>query len=403
MKNITVVDARMGRGKSSAAINYMNKNKGAKRFIYITPILTEVERICQACGFTQPDDEGTTKKTSLKKLIYEGKSVASTHALFSMMAEDILEVIRDKGYSLIVDESLSTINRAKISQYDLPLLDSLTTTDDSGLVRWGNPKYNGLFREYKDMSDRGALYRHGEVLLEILNPALLEAFNEVFLLTYMFEGQLVREYLKHFGFQYDIIGVKDTPDGYDFSDGPDCPPPIDYSGLIHIVDNERMNRVGADKFALSKGWYQRHNHGSPEIKTVKKNMHNFFNNMTSGGANGRIWTTFKSEYEKLIPKDNRYSNNYAPLNARATNDFRHTTDVAYMANRFTDPTIAAFFKDSAGEVISEDLFALSELLQFVWRSAIRDGKPINLYVPSRRMRDLLTDWIAVTSEGGSIV
>jgi len=38
-------------------------------------------------------------------------------------------------------------------------------------------------------------------------------------------------------------------------------------------------------------------------------------------------------------------------------------------------------------------FALSEMLQFIWRSAIRDNQPIHLYVPSERMRKLLMDWL----------
>ena len=39
MNTVTVVDARMGRGKSSAAIRYMNRYKGTKKFLYITPYL----------------------------------------------------------------------------------------------------------------------------------------------------------------------------------------------------------------------------------------------------------------------------------------------------------------------------------------------------------------------------
>ncbi len=54
-KEITIVDARMGRGKSSAAIRYMNENKGKKRFLYITPYLKEVDRICEQCDFEQPE------------------------------------------------------------------------------------------------------------------------------------------------------------------------------------------------------------------------------------------------------------------------------------------------------------------------------------------------------------
>jgi hypothetical protein len=43
--------------------------------------------------------------------------------------------------------------------------------------------------------------------------------------------------------------------------------------------------------------------------------------------------------------------------------------------------------------VDGDMYALSSLIQWVWRSAIRDGKPIILYVPSSRMRGLLIKWL----------
>jgi len=43
--------------------------------------------------------------------------------------------------------------------------------------------------------------------------------------------------------------------------------------------------------------------------------------------------------------------------------------------------------------VDEDGFALSEMLQFIWRSAIREGKDIWVYIPSIRMRNLLKQWI----------
>ena len=44
-------------------------------------------------------------------------------------------------------------------------------------------------------------------------------------------------------------------------------------------------------------------------------------------------------------------------------------------------------------MVSNRLFALQEMLQWIWRSAIRDGKPIDLYIPSERMRSLLVEWL----------
>ena len=36
---------------------------------------------------------------------------------------------------------------------------------------------------------------------------------------------------------------------------------------------------------------------------------------------------------------------------------------------------------------------IGEMVQWIYRSQIRNGKPITVYVPSRRMRELLIDWL----------
>ncbi|CAG9612806.1 hypothetical protein BACCIP111899_01984 [Bacillus rhizoplanae] len=53
-----------------------------------------------------------------------------------------------------------------------------------------------------------------------------------------------------------------------------------------------------------------------------------------------------------------------------------------------NPMIKRFFH-SHDIKVNEDLFALSELLQWLFRSAIRNDEPIDVYIPSERMRTLL--------------
>ena len=65
---------------------------------------------------------------------------------------------------------------------------------------------------------------------------------------------------------------------------------------------------------------------------------------------------------------------------------------AYLINKHSDPIIIKFL-NSKGATINEDIYSLSELIQFVWRSAIRDNKPINLYIPSERMRNIFKAWL----------
>ena len=46
-----------------------------------------------------------------------------------------------------------------------------------------------------------------------------------------------------------------------------------------------------------------------------------------------------------------------------------------------------------GTNIDQDRYALSEMIQWIFRSAIRKGKPIDIYIPSQRMRELFKKWL----------
>lgn len=401
MNTVTVVDARMGRGKSSAAIRYMNRYKGVKRFLYITPYLNEVDRICEQCDFDQSDGDHMSKTAELKLHMKNGRNIAATHSLFYLMDEEALRLVRSNHYSLIVDESIQVIERLNVTTKDFDLIVSqLAEEDADGFLHWRDGEYTGRFNDYKEMADAGFLRRLDNALLTIMNPSLLTAFDEVFMLTYLFDGQYQKAYLEYFGFEYRIVGVERDEDGYYFSDRPDDPPPIDYRKLINIVDSPKLNRPGDGKFALSKNWFASRGYNNAEIKALRNNMKNFFHSIPTGNASTRLWTSFKDDKNKLVDaKTGRFRNNYLQVSARATNEYRSRTDIAYLTNRFIDPNLMKFF--GAKDIrINADHFALSEMLQWIWRSAIRDNKPINLYIPSRRMRELLIDWIENTNNGG---
>lgn len=404
VNTITVVDARMGRGKSSAAIRYMNRYKGAKRFLYITPYLNEVDRICEQCDFDQSDSDYMSKSAELKTHIRHGKNVAATHSLFYLMDEEALELVRANHYSLIIDESIQVIERLNVTDKDFALIISqLADVGENGVVRWKDKEYDGRFCDYKELADAGSLRMIDSALLNVMNPDMLRSFDEVFMLTYLFDGQYQKAYLDFFGFDYRIIGVELDEDGYRFSNAPDSPPPLDYRSLIHIVETPAMNKVGDGKFSLSKNWFTRRGYDHPDIRALRNNLKKFFQGVPGGNHDSRLWTSFKDARDKLTDRHTgRFRNNFLQVSARATNEFRNRTDIAYMANRFVDPNLLKFFSERDIE-INSDHFALSEMLQWIWRSAIRDNKPINLYIPSSRMRELLIDWMNSTSEGGQSV
>lgn len=399
-KTVTVVDARMGRGKTSAAIRYMKENCSDRRFIFVTPYLSEVERICESCGFEEPVDDLSTKSINLKHKMHKGCNLAITHALFGLMDIEALELARDNHYSLIIDESINIIEKIQTSAKDFNIiLENLTTEDEIGRLVWKDPEYQGRFDDYKELSSQGTLFRLDSALLNITNPDIFTMFEEVIMLTYLFSGQTQKAYLDYFEIPYRIVGVEKDDLGFKFSDEPDKPEPIDLSYLINIITKPKMNHPFRGRYSLSKNWFSKRDSSDDDIKLLRRYLNTFFSSTTKSTSDSRIWTCFKDDYSKIVGPKRRYASSFLPMNIRATNEYREATAVAYLVNRFLDPNLMKFFA-ARGIMIDHDQFALSEMIQFIWRSAIRDNKPIDLYIPSDRMRNLLIDWMnSINSEG----
>ena len=405
MEKVTVVDAMMGRGKSSAAIRYMNEHKDDRRFLYVTPFLSEVDRVCDRCDFDEPDSDRTTKSNMLKAMMRHGRNIATTHALFSIMDEEAMDLARENHYSLIIDEELPIIKTVKITDSDKELiLKRLAHVEAEGRVVWNDLDYTGVFVEYAELSYSNSLFLLGDVFYAVQDPRKFRSFEEVFLLTYMFNGSLQRGYFDFFNIPYEVVGVEQDDEGYKISDKPDAPPPVDYSGLIHLVGAEEnfkdsLNAIGRGKNALSKHWFEIRYRNHPDVKQLRNNLRTFFDRRTDSTSEDRIWTTFRCAEKWIYGQRGRFSTNFLPLNMKSTNAYKDATHVAYLLNRFVNPNIASLFR-SKGIELDQNEFALADMLQFIWRSAIREGKPIDLYLPSKRMRDLLIGWMKATSEGG---
>lgn len=395
----------MGRGKTTAAINYMNAPENAeKRFMYVTPYLAEVSRVKHMCTLWEPKDDIMSKTLDLKRILEAGKSVSMTHALFLEMGPDIVELIRSVGYTLILDEAPQLVNTCRISRGDVEILtEFVCSVGDDGAMRWKDEKYTGVFDAYKSLANTGSLYYRNGVLYSVFPHEVFEAFEEAFVLTYLSDGQILKPYLQYYGIQCKVVGIEGSGQSLHFSDKPDRPEPVDFSELIHIEMRGRrdpINSIGRGATALSANWFSNKPRSNPSITKLRNGLHTFFRNRHATHANERLWTTYKSSRDKLLYDRKRYQESFLPLNTRSTNEFRGARYVAYVVNRYADPNIVKFFYGSDIRLNSR-LFALQEMLQFVWRSAIRDGQEIWVWIPSARMRDMLIDWMDQMKKGGS--
>lgn len=159
--------------------------------------------------------------------------------------------------------------------------------------------------------------------------------------------------------------------------------------LIHIYYGD-MNDIGNKTTALSKSWYKKN---KSKAESVKRNCNNFFGHILQAKSNEAIWTIFKDDKtNKPVFRVQNYSRAFIPCNCRATNEYCDRWAEGYLVNMFMNPMMLAFFEDKHVEV-NQDLWALSELIQWIWRSSIRKEEPINIYIPSARMRNLLKDYL----------
>lgn len=411
---IQVCDAIMGTGKSSAAITYMNEHKYDK-FIYITPYLEEAERIKKSCPymmFVEPSNK--IAKYHFKKcehteaLIKQGRNIATTHQAFKNYTNEMLDDIRKYGYRLIVDENVDVLERYDLHVDDMQVaLDAGLVVQDKDTFSLAKPDYKGnayrelckflKVRQLVQLEDTSGVHLY----YWLLPPELMTAFQDVVILTYMFKGQSLHHFLEMYDLPYTYIGIEKTDKGkYRFSNEVYYTPEYvsRLKDMIHILDSEKMNEIGDEYFSLSMSWFEKH---PDEVMQLKNNVSNCFKNKWKGApADDRMWSTY-NDCRQMISGAG-YTKAFLNFNMKATNAFRNKHYMTYLVNIFMNVGEKTFYHKHGIDASNDD-YALSIMVQWIWRSAIRDGDSIYIYLPSKRMRELLIEWIDRTSKGGNAI
>ena len=410
---VKVCNAIMGAGKTEAAINYMNSNSDYK-FIFITPYLDEAKRIkdgCPTLHFVEPSKKlkefnfSKSKHTAI--LIKDGHNISTTHEAFKYYTAEMLSDIKKQGYHLIIDENISVLEELTVNGDDLRLLvEAGYLNYDDGFLTKTDKEYKGnLFKDMWKMLDIRELVSFEDKSTKLnlfywtLPPDLITSFDEVIVLTYLFRGQGLYYFFKLYNIDYEYVGVTRRNGQYEF-----CPPPgytPEYVQNIRehliVLDNNKLNSIGDDKYALSMAWFNK-SENEGDVRRLKNNMYNYFRNINGGiSADKRMWATYNNQEDIL--KGKGYTEGFVTFNLRATNQYRDRTCLVYLTNIFMNVGEKIFYK-SHGLEVDEDLYALSTMVQWIWRSAIRDGKPVYLYIPSKRMRAILNNWLDSLDGGG---
>lgn len=390
----------MGSGKTSWSIQHINRNI-FDNFLYITPFLDEVNRIIKNSNrdFKQPINKGNGKLDSINELLACQSDIASTHELFKHLDEESRENIKEGHYTLILDEVLNVIEPYdNIRNDDMKLLkeSGCVTVDDDGFVIWNKEKmdYDTKYNEIKILADnRSLIYINQKLLLWRYPPEIFTLFDKIYILTYLFESSILKNYFDLYQIEYEQKSISEQDGEYHIIDF-FVPDTSIYIEKINIYNGKLNENIYQKINGLSVTWF-RAKINQDNIKQIKRNLYNYFSNILSVKAETIMWTTFKDYRNRL--KGKGYSNQFVSYNCRSTNDYDDRFNLAYCVNVYLHPGITQFFKQRRIN-IDEDLYGLSEMIQWIWRSRIRKGENINIYIPSMRMRNLLNAWMKMNLE-----
>tara|TARA_B100001146_G_scaffold225178_2_gene247305 strand:+ start:25184 stop:26467 length:1284 start_codon:yes stop_codon:yes gene_type:complete len=411
MSKIKIYDAIMGSGKTHDAIERMKMYlKEDRPFIYITPFLDEISRVKNALNDDRifsplsPSEDGAgkyesedhlvddcgnidlnasknykylNKRAQFLKMAAQGKNIITTHSLFKNLNRSDFKLFKD--YVLILDEVISPMDIYKIGAIDIGILqeqDLIIIDNITNEVSFINDEYNDpAFRDIKKLCGKSSVYFLDKYFFVWVFPIeIFKEFKEVQILTYLFNGSLMSAYFKMHDVEYKIIANDDKIEL------------LNIKAILAIYEGRSNEIVGSNSF--SKTWIG--NLSKRNAKKIEDTTSNVFKRVFKTKSRENAFTTFKESRTKL--SGGGYSKGFIPINARASNDYRHKKSMAYLGNRFFKPQQINFFKEK-GIVLDEDLWAVSELIQWVWRGCIRDGKEMNLFIPSYRMRTLLYKWL----------
>ena len=402
---VEVLDRMMGAGKTNAILQWLQPEM---RFIFVTPLLSEAEERINAvrpdlavkCPEKLTYKDGDTWKSSKAEdmlLLLSGReNIATTHALLRTCDARHWKLIQQLGYIIVLDEEVSLIEafRDVSSQDMLWLFDNghLSRDDGNGKLTFHDAStvQKMKYEEVKEMCGKGMLYsakRSNGFVVSCLPVDVLMCAKRVIILTYMFEGSVLERFLSLHGVQWKPFTEVDVAD-------------VLPSSVAHLIKPVREQCYKPFyKISLTQtGWKNMKPVG---VTTVEKTLTNLFNNHDALECG---FSLPKEYVVRLAGSKNRLVKPHGKVHkegretwiypkCRATNDYSNKKVMVYALDVHPNSAVDAYLTDM-GLPVDRDLYALSQLVQWLWRGCIRNGEPMTVAVLAPRMRKLFEKWLA---------
>lgn len=398
---IQVLDALMGSGKTTALLNWILQNS-QNRYLYVTPLLSEIDRVLKHCESIQmktPEiSTGKTKSRDFLEKLRQGENICITHMMYQDMHKDHLKAIEDFGYTLIIDEEVGFVSALEGYSFD-----DVRSLFDKNLIsvdyaNFGKVKFEwdiGDFHKFsrlKNLCDIGAVYackNQKEVFVTQLPLDLVTKAQRVIVSTYGYYGSVMHKFMQMKGIEHkDFSEVTLMYSEKEIKEN--------IANLIEFVQTPSTNKV--KKFSMSYSWW---NTSGVEAQAHKKKVFSAIRSvkrLCNAKDEDFMYCTQKtsSENTSLRTYSLKHEESFVYASCRATNNYRNKTVLVHAYNRYANVQVQKYMV-SYGFKFNDDHIALYELLQWIWRSAIREHKQIKLCIIPERMLSIFQIWLLEVS------
>ena len=354
--------------------------------------------------FKEPSDEQGNKSESLEELLLLGVNIVTTHKLYT----DVAHMAR-KGllsdYHIIIDEVLDVCkvvsDKSSTSVRELYLGPKYIRVDEKDGKVVATQKWDNQKDDIKDTLDHriynyakaGCLYLLNDMFfIWALPPALLRNGLSVTIMTYKAQGSIFELYLEKLGIKPKHKVCTDEEEAVFIRKAKE----LITVKTIPSLEKMKFNFGGQQRF-------KKFPNCSKKVSTAPKNLKE--RDLKDIPTNEVVLTCVKSLWYKSggknskDPKPGPFSINsrmfkgtqWISNTTRGTNNYSHCSTLIYLYDQHPHPHLVNWL--DAGGVNFSDKYALTELIQWIWRSRVRNDQPITIYMPSERMRDILDNWL----------
>jgi hypothetical protein len=326
-----------------------------------------------------------------KELVEESENIVISHELLKYISKKQIKKLKD--YNLILDEVMDIVEVYKnITKKDITKLlkERYLHVDDSGKVIALDKDFFDYdhWKELRTLIEDEKLYMYGDkVIMVDLSTEILKSFKSVTVMSYLVEGSYLYQILK----EDFVIEKKQIDDYYNVTDWDRelaSKRAKAYYNLINLYNQPSLKKnIIAKINDTTKLTFSATNRLSIEKKTALGQLVRSYFRNENKEAGKCLYSNFGNQFEV---KD--YKTSFLAYNHRATNEYRDRDTLAYLVEKHNNPIIKNYVQNKYNAEVNEDYLSLDALLQWVFRSAIRERKPINLLLPSLKMRELLHKW-----------